>query len=353
LSESSQELYRAIFQASPDGVLIVDEEGTIRDLNPRAERLFGYGRDELVGQKVELLVPEATREGHVAQREAFTERAHPRPMGVGLDLRGVTKDGDPVPLEISLSPLETEEGGLVIAAVRDMTQRKRLRDFGTGALRASEEERQRIARELHDDTAQHLATLLVQIEVLQRAEGDVDWQVHLDNFRQELKACAEGVRRIARGLRPPELEDAGVEAALRSHLRAVQEVTPIRMEIDLQPVDALLDSDTKLVLYRIVQEAVSNAARHAAASTLWIEVARDGREVVAKVRDDGAGFRPETDLDGGGLGLVGMQERAVMVGGRVAVRSRPGEGTTVNVRIPVDPAVRLGPDGEGVEAEHV
>lgn len=341
MSASSEGLYRAIFEASPDGVVVVDDTGVIVDLNLQAEELFGYARAELLGQPVEVLVPEGVREAHRARRKAYARDAHARPMGIGLDLKARRRGGGEVPVEISLSPLPTAEGTLVIATVRDMTQRNRLRDFGAGALRASEEERQRIARELHDDTAQRLSALLVQLEVLQRSASDDSWRKRLDGFRAELKEAAEGVRRIARGLRPPELEDAGVVAALRSHLRGVRESGALRVEVDLDPVDHLLGADAKLVLYRIVQEAVSNAVRHSGAGIVAVRLTREGSDVVALVEDDGSGFRPDDPAaDGGGLGLLGMHERAATVDGGVAVESRPGHGTVVRVRIPAERADR-------------
>ena len=354
MNHDPEAIYRAVFESSPEGILIVDEMGTIVEANPRIPELFGYDLDELVGRPVEVLVPGDVRNGHERHRNHYLDDPHARPMGIGMELRAERKDGTTFPVEVSLSPLPLGGGLSVVATIRDLTQRKRLRDFGAGALRASEEERQRIARELHDDTAQHLATLLVQLEVLQRAGEQVDWRARLEDFRDELKACAEGVRRIARGLRPPELEDAGVEAALRSHLRAVRESCPMEVRSELESVDGVLDLDAKLALYRIVQEAVSNATRHAGARELSVVVERGEDEVRAVVRDDGRGFEPGSPrTDGAGLGLVGMRERATMAGGRVAIRSEPGQGTTVEVRIPFTPSARADAEREQAETEHV
>jgi len=333
----STEIYRAIFEASPDGVVVVDGRGVIRQVNSALEHLFGYGRQELEGKPVEVLVPDTLRGAHHQHRGRYASDPHPRPMGIGMELRGRRMDGSEFPVEISLSPLATAGEPLVIASVRDVTQRKRLRDFSAGALRASEEERQRIARELHDDTAQRLATLMVRLRLLERAADEVTREEQVDELRKELQEAADGVRRIARGLRPPELEDAGVAMALRAHARSLQEASGLLVEMEVENVDDVLAPDAKLVLYRIIQEALSNVLRHSGAERARVVVRREDEHVVAVVEDRGRGFREVAARDGGGgLGLIGMQERAVMIGGQVGIESRPGEGTRVRVQIPVD-----------------
>lgn len=334
-TESAGEQYRAVFQAAPDGILIVDEEGTIRAANPAAETLFGYEAPEMIGREVEILVPDDLRARHHRHRRSYTEDPRARPMGVELELRGRRKDGSVFPVEISLSPLESPAGLHVIAMIRDVSERRRLREFGAGALRAAEEERQRIARELHDDTAQRLAALLLRLELAERTGERSERKRILDEVHDEILECAEGVRRIARGLRPPALEDAGVSVAIRSHVRTVSAGTDIRTEMEVEPVDEHLDLDGKLVLYRIVQEALSNAVRHSGASRIGLLVTAEEGWVVGEVADDGKGFSVEKALNAaGGLGLLGMRERAALVGGRVTIESERGEGTTVRVRLP-------------------
>jgi PAS domain S-box-containing protein len=328
--------YRAVFEAAPDGILVVDHRGIIRSANPMASRMFAYERDDLVGQNVDALVPDVARKAHADHRSRYVRAPRARPMGAEMDLTGRRRDGSEFPAEISLSPWESAEGMRIIVTVRDVTQRQRLRDFSAGALRASEDERRRIARELHDDTAQHLASLLMWVRLIEPKIESEEVREKLRELRNEIAACAEGVRRIARGLRPPELEDAGIVAALRAHARSMREGAGMDVRIDAEAaVDGLLGSDARLVLYRIVQEAVSNALRHAGTTSVRIELLVEEEKVIGLIRDEGRGFGEES-RGGAGLGLLGMQERAAMVGGRLSIESQRGKGTLVRVELPVE-----------------
>lgn len=343
---NSQE-YGAVFRASPDGILVVDSEGRIRDANPMAEQLFGYPREELVGNPVDALVPDSVRSRHASHRKSYERHPHARPMGIGMELQARRADGTEFPVEISLSALETADGPLTIATVRDVRERKRLRDFSVAALQASEAERKRIARELHDDTAQRLSALLLRLRIVEK-KGGVETIDLLKGFRDDLAECAEGVRRIARGLRPPELEDAGLVAALRAHVRGLREGTGFTVELEADPVDDVLDANSRLVLYRVVQEALSNVSRHSGADTATVEVVRGPDHVTVRVTDQGRGFRNGTvSTLGGGLGLVGMQERAAAVGGRVNIESAAGQGTCITMTLPAR-AAQAGPVEEGI-----
>ncbi len=331
-----EEEYRAVFEAAPDGIIVVDADGRIVDLNPAAEGMFGYDREELLGSEVETLVPAASRSVHREERREYVADPHRRPMGIGMELRGVRKDGSEFPVEISLSPLESEGEVRVISIVRDVTDRKRLRRFGAGTMRAAEEERRRIARELHDDTAQRLAGLLVRLRLARQAEGDAEREEILEEIREEIVGAAEAIRRVARGLRPPALEDAGLGTAIRSHVRQRLEASSLEVHVEMDPVDDRLDDEAKLAVYRIVQEALSNALRHADAASVWIRVRGGDGHVVAEVEDDGRGFEPSGSVESNeaGLGILGMRERASIAGGELEIESASGRGTTVRVRVP-------------------
>ncbi len=337
-----------LFDAVPDGLLIVDGTGTIRAVNDRLLEMLGYRRDEILGRPVEVVVPRELRARHRVVRARYEEEPGRRPMGAGLELRALRRDGRQLPVEISLRPFSTEEGDWVIAAVRDVTERRRLQQLGSGTLRAAEAERTRIARELHDDTAQCLASLLVRLPILRRTDDSEAREELMDEMQEALMQAVEGVRRISRGLRPPALEDAGLEAAIRAHVRSLPRESGLAVELELEGVDAHLDEEARLVVYRVVQEALTNVVRHSGAGSARVELARKGSEVIARVRDEGRGFDVESELlGGGGLGLLGMDERARLVGATLCIRSEPDEGTLVELRIPSgepQPTSR-GPDG--------
>lgn len=328
--------YRTIFESAADGILVVGADGTIVDVNPEALRQFGYEESDLVGRSIDVLVPKALAGTHVRHRERYRQDPSPRPMGIGLELCGARKDGTEFPVEISLSSEEAGGERYVICVVRDMTERSQLRSLGIEAIDAAERERRRIAQELHDDTAQLLSGIILRLKLLVEEE-DADSRIAAgEEVREQIREAAEGVRRIARGLRPPALEDAGIVTALRGHTQAFLDRAEVTWELHSDAVDHLLSDNARLALYRVVQEAISNVVRHAGASKLEITI-RDADEcVVVKVSDDGCGFDVEKARSGSGLGLLGMRERAAGVGGTLGYRSRPGEGSTITLTLPTD-----------------
>lgn len=223
--------------------------------------------------------------------------------------------------------------------------RQRLREVAARALNAEEEERKRISRELHDDTAQTLAALLIRLRLVRAAEDAEARDRILDQLRSDLGEALERIRRFARGLRPPALDDLGLVPALESHVRGVAETAGAEIRVEAEPLGGLLTAQAELALYRIAQEALSNAVRHSAARQIELRIQERGGWVEVRVRDDGGGFEPEQAMseEGGGLGLFGMRERAAYVGGRVEIRSRRGKGTEVRALIPVGGAAAVPP----------
>ncbi len=344
-SESlTAEALRVVFDAAPDALIVVDQEGCIKALNARVEELFGYDPEELLGRDIEALVPLEVRDEHRQIRATYTEAPTPRPIGVGLEISGQHKSGAMIPVDISLSPVRIDGEVLIIAAVRDVTERNRLREWGVSALRAAEEERERIALELHDDMAQRLAALMVRLRLARQAPDRDEREGLMEGMRDEIQECAEAVRRIARGLRPPALDEVGVVAAIQAHVRSLRdsgELT-VKVEIERGPGAPRLNRDTELALYRVVQEALANAMRHSQAAAVVVRIHTGPAGISAIIEDDGRGFDPAR-VGLRGLGIIGMRERARNAGGELAIESHPGAGTRVRVVIP---SIRTGGDGD-------
>jgi two-component system, NarL family, sensor histidine kinase UhpB len=224
----------------------------------------------------------------------------------------------------------------------DAVHRERLRKVAVTALGAAEEERRRLARELHDGTAQDLAALQLQVRLARSAQDGEQRDAQLANIAATLTQLVEDIRGMAGALRPPALDMLGLAAALETMGRQVRERTDLRVHARMEPVTGLLSAEAELALYRVVQEAVTNTVRHADARSLSIELASGDGVVTAQVIDDGAGFVVDDVLQNGAIGLFGMQERASYVGGRVELSSRPGAGTRVAVTIPQVEALRNG-----------
>jgi two-component system, NarL family, sensor histidine kinase UhpB len=243
-----------------------------------------------------------------------------------------------------LSPLSDREQERLTRTFNAMLDtlsvyRRRLRDVAERALGAAEAERARIARELHDETAQALASVLIRLRLLRQVQDPAERERVMEEVRGEVAEALEGVRRHARGLRPPALDELGLVPAIRSYVRLLQEGSPLRVEIDMDEIDfeGRLQPEAELALYRIVQEALWNAARHSNSPAAVVRGTIVGGEVLMTVEDAGRGFDVAAVLAAEqGLGLFGMQERAAYVGGTVEFRSAAGSGTTVRAAVPVN-----------------
>jgi two-component system sensor histidine kinase UhpB len=214
--------------------------------------------------------------------------------------------------------------------------RTRQQELARRVLESEERERQRIAHELYSGTAQTLAGVLVRLRIAGK---------HLDNggngvieeIRDEVVSALEEIRGVARRLRPPELDELGVRVALEAHARSMVEGQ--RMEIRFDGEVPSLSRESALALFRIVQEAISNAVLHSGADTVTVTFGQDAESVVTEIVDDGSGFEPDTALvhTGQSLGLFGMHERAGYVQGELSLESGPGRGTRVRVVLPCAP----------------
>lgn len=214
--------------------------------------------------------------------------------------------------------------------------RARLRDVAARALRAEEDERKRISRELHDDTAQVLTALLIRLRLAEQTDNLTRLREMLGEMRVDLTDAADGVRRLAAGLRPPALDELGLAAAIEKYAEDACRSHDVSLDVDLAPLRRRFPPDVELALYRIAQEALSNAARHSQATRVSVSAWANDEELALVVDDDGRGFDVAAKSEGTrGLGITGMMERASYMGATVLIQSTIGEGTRVRAIVPV------------------
>jgi two-component system sensor histidine kinase UhpB len=231
---------------------------------------------------------------------------------------------------------ETEEVERIELAFLRMMRRLEAerRRAGSAALRAQEEERARIARDLHDEVNQSLTGLLLRLEAVREA-APPELEAELAETKALANQAMQELLSLARQLRPTALDDLGLTAAIGGQVEQLAR-GEIEAELAVEGDFSDLDDDTQLVVYRVAQEALSNATRHSSAGRLTIRLRRSKEDGVAlEVADDGRGFA--FDESEGGLGIAGMRERALLIGAKLTIESRPGHGTTVRLAVPAPP----------------
>ena len=315
-----------LLEALPDAVLMVDGQGRIVYANSLLERLSGYDAAELAGHSIEVLVPERFREPHVHHRTQYTRNPRVRPMGVNLQISMRRKDGTEFPADIALSPLKTPQGTNIVAAVRDAGDRQRL---------ALVEDRERIAKELHDGVIQGLFAVGMTLQATQaRAESPEAVRARLEGAIESIDAAIRDLRNYIFGLRPGILADRQLDAALRELAAEFEERSGIVVVVDIDPAIASQLAAKSTQLVQIAREALSNVQRHARAATSRLSLVRSDDQAVLEVDHDGQGF-DAGQVRAEGQGLRNMRERARAMGGDVVVQSTPGDGTTIEVRLPL------------------
>jgi PAS domain S-box-containing protein len=324
----SEERLRAILETAVEGIITIDERGSIESFNPAAEKIFGYTAREAVGQNVKLLMPEPFRHEHDGYLENYHQTGRAKIIGIGREVMGRRKDGEIFPMDLSVSEVRLAERRMFTGFVRDITERKRLEKE---IIEISNREQQRIGQDLHDGLCQELAGIELMCQVLEQklAAKSKAESKQVGEIAQHIRDAISHTRQLARGLSPVELEANGFMSALHELAANVQKIFRVECRIECPKPVLIRNNVFATHLYRIVQEAINNAVKHGRAKNIFISLKPAGDRFALTVTDDGAGFSDETKKSGG-MGLHIMKYRASVLDAALEVRSNiDGLGTSV------------------------
>jgi sigma-B regulation protein RsbU (phosphoserine phosphatase) len=348
----SERKYRDLYDNAPDMYHSVDKEGVIIECNETEARILGYPKAEIIGRPITDFLTEHSRVIHAEEFPAIKKMNAIQ----GLEREFVKKDGTPFTVSLNVF-LETDSAGDLIktkAIGRDVSERKRveaelrrsredLRNLSAHIESAREQERSRIAREVHDELGVTLSKLKLDIAWLEKRLSDHRLLINKTETMSALIDDTIGsVQRIASELRPGVLDHLGLPAAIKWQAGEFRDRAGIQCVFSMLPEDVELDQNLSIAIFRIFQETFSNVVRHAEATKVEIDLLETDGILTLEVRDNGKGISDEQISNPASFGLMGIRERVGFLGGRLKIRGIPGEGTTVTVNMPL-----LGPERQG------
>lgn len=325
---------RAILETAVEGIITIDERGIIESFNTASEVIFGYKAREVIGKNVSILMPSPHRQKHDGYIGNYLRTGRAKIIGIGREVSGRRKDGTTFPMDLAVSEVQLADRRIFTGFIRDITERKRLEKE---ILEIGDRERRRIGHDLHDGLCQHLAGIELMSQVLEQklSRSSRNAAAQVGEISKNVRDAISHTRSLARGLSPVTLESEGLMAALQELASGTEKMFKVRCRFDCNSVVLVRDHATATNLFRIAQEAVSNAIRHGRAKRISITLKRTADRVVLRVSDNGKGIpakkSPQKDT---GMGLRIMQSRAGMIGGTLAIVPGPQRGVTVNCTAP-------------------
>jgi PAS domain S-box-containing protein len=338
-----------IIQSAMDAIITVDQNQRVVLFNAAAEKVFHWSSSAVLGQPLDMLIPERLRHEHRQHIERFgATGVTSRRMGVETVLVGLRANNEEFPIEASISQHSEDGRKLFTVILRDVTERVRgekalrrskdeLRELAAAASSVREQEKSRVARELHDELAQALTALKMDLIWVKEhvPAGEERLSSKLAAMQAMLDGTVAATRRISAELRPLMLDDLGLIPAAEWLVQNFAQRTGIRCEFGCDPPELELQDPHATAIFRILQESLTNIARHAHASLVEVTLEGSDGEIMLSVRDDGRGFEPGDPRKPNSFGLVGLRERAYLLDGDIKINTAPGKGTLIEVRIPL------------------
>jgi PAS domain S-box-containing protein len=357
---SSEARIAGILDISADAVISVNQQLQIILFNQGAERAFGYKHEEVLGRPLDILIPARYRSNHSQHVSEFGRSGHRTVLMCGRKaVFGLRKDGTEFPMEVSLARLDNNGDTIYTAIARDITERQRiqeelrrshedlevrveertaaLRELASHVVKLEDEERRRIARELHDGTTQSLVALSAELIGLEKALHDPDATVlrKVRYSRELVKQSLDEIRTVSYLLHPPLLDELGLDTALRGYVEGFSTRSEIQVSLHLPPDLGELSRDIQLAIFRVVQESLANVHRHSGSRSASIHLTMTPAQLTLEITDQGCGMPPVLPISRAGVGINSMRERIRQLGGRCEIESS-GQGTTVRAILPTN-----------------
>jgi two-component system CheB/CheR fusion protein len=332
----SEEYLRSIVTTAADAIITINEHGLVDSFNPSAERMFGYTAAEVIDQNVSLLMPSPYREEHDGYLSRYLASGEAHIIGTGREVIGRRKDGTMFPLALSVSEIGNFRHFTGI--LHDLSHRREL-EWRLTEIQL--EERRHIAQELHDDVGGHMTGIGLLAQTLQaqltKAQSPLAGKSH--ELIVNIGEVHQKLRSAIRGLMPVEAMPEGLMVAIQELAKQSAAVHQLSCQFQCETPVHVDDPAVARHLFRIVQEAVNNAARHGKPTHITISLEQTGERLLIGVADDGRGIE-ETAPGHDGIGLESMRQRACLLGGDVSIRPRDGGGTVVTCWVPWPAATR-------------
>jgi PAS domain S-box-containing protein len=366
----SQERVRAIVETAVDGIITIDESGTIQSINPAVERIFQYRKEELIGQNVKILMPPPDHDRHDGYLQRYRETGERTIIGIGREVTGRRKDGSTFPIELSISESTLPGNRFFTGILRDITLRKqaeeelrvltveldkrvairtqelvqsqdRLRALATELNLAEQRERKRLAEELHDHLQQMLVLGKLKVAQARQSSGLSDLMKQLEEI---FAVALTYTRTLVAELSPPVLREQRLAEALKWLSEYMQKYGMVVSVAVPQAFQLELPEDQKVLLFQCVRELLINSSKHSGSHEAWVSLEEDKGQLRIHVHDKGVGFdlafvATSTKVLEGALssqfGLFSIRERMKALGGKLDIRSSPGNGTMATLELPV------------------
>ncbi len=326
----SEERMRAVLNTADDAIITIDRRGIITGFNRSTERMFGYGKEELVDQNVKILMPPPYRDEHDDYIARYLKTGEARLIGMGREALGRRKDGSTFPIDLAVS--EIDHLSLFTGIVRDITERRTLENE---ILTATTEEQQRVGQDLHDGVGQELTGLSFLAQTLEdtlKQDAPADAQL-AGKIVAGLRRIHEQIRAISRGLVPVDVDSKGLAAALSDLAAETANNTDVKCTFTCSDAVEIRDNQVATHLFRMAQEGIANALRHGRARHIEVGLTQVKHTLALYVLDDGVGIR-ENDTKGDGMGLRIMQHRAHLMDATLSIEPGGKGGTIIRCTLP-------------------